>query len=124
MKSSGFEPNYSYYITENAIVINVEIPGIFSIKSSSESIGEYNTIKITGSKIDDLNIIRGNNSVNNGREFGEFSLDIPIKLEGFIIKNEEPLFVKNDGIISVIYKIEKHIQPTPFIHEKIVLQQK
>ena len=122
MKSSGFEPHYSYFITENAIVINVEIPGIFSLQSSSQSIGEYNTIKIFGSKISDLNIIKGNNIVNNGREFGEFSLEIPIRLEGYVIKNENPLFVRNDGIVSVIYKIEKHIQPAAFIHEKIGLQ--
>ena len=124
MKSSGFEPNYSYYITENAIIINVEIPGIFTLESSCQSIGEYNTIIIFGSKVNDLNITRGNNSFNNGREFGEFSLEIPIKLDGFVIKNEKPSFVQKDGIVSVFYKIEKHIQPTPFIHEKIVLQQK
>ena len=86
MKSSGFEPNYSYYITENAIVINVEIPGIFTLESSCQSIGEYNTIIIFGSKVNDLNITRGNNSFNNGREFGEFSLEIPIKPDGFVIK--------------------------------------
>ena len=124
MKSSGFEPNYSYYITESAIIINVEIPGIFNLESYSQSIGEYNTIIIFGSKINDLNIPRGNNLFNSGREFGEFSLEIPIRLEGYVIKNEKPSYMKNDGIISVIYKIEKHIQPTPFIHEKIVLQQK
>ena len=86
MKSSGFEPHYSYYKTENEIVINVEIPGIFTLESSSETMGEYNTIKIFGSKINDLNITRGNNSFNNGREFGEFSLEIPIKQDGFVIK--------------------------------------
>ena len=86
--------------------------------------GEYNTIKIFGSKINDLNITKRNNLVNKGREFGEFSLEIPIRLEGFVIKNENPSFVKNDGIVSVIYKIEKLIQPAPFIHEKIRLQQK
>ena len=123
-KSNGFEPNYSYNITENAIVIKVEIPGIFTLESSCQSIGEYNTIIISGSKVNDLNITGENNSFNNGREFGEFSLEIPIKLDGFVIKNEKPLFVQNDGIVSVIYKIEKLIQPTPFIHEKIVLQQK
>ena len=124
MKSSGFEPHYSYYKTENEIVINVEIPGIFTLESSSETMGEYNTIKIFGSKINDLNITRGNNPVNSGREFGDFSLDIPITLEGFVIKNEKPSYEKNDGIITVIYKIEKLIQPAPFIHEKIRLQQK
>ena len=107
MKSSGFEPNYSYYITENAIIINVEIPGIFTLESSCQSIGEYNTIIIFGSKVNDLNITRGNNSFNNGREFGEFSLEIPIKLDGFVIKNEKPSFVQKDGIVSVFYKIEK-----------------
>ena len=124
MKSSGFEPHYSYYKTENEIVINVEIPGIFTLESSSETMGEYNTIKIFGSKINDLNITRGNNPFNSGREFGDFSLDIPITLEGFVIKNEKPSYEKNDGIITVIYKIEKLIQPSPFIHEKIRLQQK
>ena len=122
MKSNGFEPHYSYYITENTIVINVEIPGIFTLQSSSQTIGEYNTIKILGTKINDLNKTVGNNLINNGREFGDFSLEIPLRLEGYVIKNENPTFVRNDGVISVIYKIEKHLQPAPFVHEKIILQ--
>ena len=122
MKSNGFEPHYSYYITENTIVINVEIPGIFTLQSSSHTIGEYNTIKILGTKINDLNKTVGNNLINNGREFGDFSLEIPLRLEGYVIKNENPTFVRNDGVISVIYKIEKHLQPAPFVHEKIILQ--
>ena len=122
MKSNGFEPHYSYYITENTIVINVEIPGIFTLQSSSHTIGEYNTIKILGTKINDLNKTVGNNLINNGREFGDFSLEIPLRLEGYVIKNENPTFVRNDGVISVIYKIEKHLQPAPFVHEKIMLQ--
>ena len=122
MKSNGFEPHYSYYITENTIVINVEIPGIFTLQSSSQTIGEYNTIKILGTKINDLNKTVGNNLINNGREFGDFSLEIPLRLEGYVIKNENPTFVRNDGVISVIYKIEKILQPAPFVHEKIILQ--
>ena len=116
--------NLDIMTSSGTLGINVEIPGIFTLESSCQSIGEYNTIIIFGSKINDLNIPRGNNLFNSGREFGEFSLEIPIRLEGYVIKNEKPSYMKNDGIISVIYKIEKHIQPTPFIHEKIVLQQK
>ena len=122
MKSNGFEPHYSYYMTENAIVINVEIPGIFTLQSSTQTAGEYNTIRIFGTKINDLNKVVGNILINNGREFGDFSLEIPVRLEGYVIRNENPSFVRNDGVISIIYKKEKLLQPAPFVHEKIILQ--
>ena len=50
----------------------------------------------------------------NGREFGNFSLSIPIKQEDFVIKNEKPLFYSENGIIILSYKIEKILKPIQF----------
>ena len=55
-----------------------------------------------------------NNHIFNGREFGKFSLDIPIKQEDFVIKNERPLFYSENGIIVLTYKIEKILNTVSF----------
>ena len=49
MKAKGFEPNYSYYKTNDAIVINIEVPGKCYLESSLQYTGEYTIIKLKGS---------------------------------------------------------------------------
>ena len=114
MKAKGFEPNYSYYKTNDAIVINIEVPGKCYLESSVQYTGEYTIIKINGRKEKDVNINMENNHIFNGREFGKFSLDIPIKQEDFVIKNERPLFYSENGIIVLTYKIEKILNTVSF----------
>ena len=114
MKAKGFEPNYSYYKTNDAIVINIEVPGKCYLESSVQYTGEYTIIKINGRKEKDVNIDMENNYIYKGREFGKFSLDIPIKQEDFVIKNERPLFYSENGIIVLTYKIEKILNTVSF----------
>ena len=114
MKAKGFEPNYSYYKTNDAIVINIEVPGKCYLESSLQYTGEYTIIKINGRKEKDVNIDMENNYIYKGREFGKFSLDIPIKQEDFVIKNERPLFYSENGIIVLTYKIEKILNTVSF----------
>ena len=117
MKGNGFEPNYDCYITKDEIIINVEVPGLFSLNSSRYVMGEYNYIRISGTKIEDSKKEVRNNKIHKGREFGKFSLDIPINLEDYVIKNESPLFIRNNGVIVLIYKIEKILQTQTFINK-------
>ena len=114
MKANGFEPNYNYYKTTNSIIIKIEIPGNFYLETSYQYGGEYTLIKINGKKIRDGNVEFENFNICDRREYGSFSLDIPIKQEGFVIKNEKPRISSQNGIITLIYKIEKVINPVPF----------
>ena len=107
LRASGFEPNYDYYRTNNHIIVRIEVPGRCNIKSSIQFSGEYIIIKISGNKIEDndeTSLIT--NNFRPGREYGKFSLDIPIKHDDFYIKNEKPIINKKNGIFIISYKIE------------------
>ena len=114
MKVNGFEPTYSYYKTGDVIVIKIEAPGKCNIESYFQFSGEYVIIKINGNKERDGNSDMENNNICNIREFGNFSLDIPIKQEDFYLKNENPSYKRENGIIILTYKIEKLIKPANF----------
>ena len=114
MRASGFEPNYSYYKTNDAIVIKIEVPGKAYLESFVQFSGEYTIIKISGRKERDGDTDIENNNIYSGREFGKFYLDIPIKQEDFVIKNEKPLFSSENGIIILTYRIEKILKAVTF----------
>ena len=114
MRVNGFDPNYSYYKTNDAIVIKIEIPGKCYLESSVQFNGEYTIIKINGRKERDGPTDIENNNIYSGREFGNFSIDIPVKQEDFVIKNERPLFYSENGIIILTYKIEKILKTVSF----------
>ena len=50
LKSNGFEPTYNYFQKDDSILIRVEVPGNCNMKYSIENIGEYNIIKLYGTK--------------------------------------------------------------------------
>ena len=108
LRANGFEPNYNYYRTKNHIIIKIEAPGQCEIETSIQFNGEYIIIKIIGNKnmdMDEKSEIL--NNLCDRREFGNFSLDIPIKHDNFYIKNESPIIKKNEGIFIISYKIEE-----------------
>ena len=118
MKANGFEPNYSYYKTNDAIIVKMEVPGNCYLETSCHFGGEYTIIKINGRKEKDGNLEMENCNIYNGRDFGNFSVNIPIKQEDFVIKNEKPLFYSENGIIILSYKIEKILRPIHFGTDK------
>ena len=107
MRANKFEPNYNYYKTDNEIVIKIEAPGNVSIRSNVELNGKFIIIKIRGDKERDMDLETIENSIYNGREFGKFSLDIPLIQDNFYLKNEKPQIYKQDGIFQLIYQIEE-----------------
>ena len=116
IKAIGFEPNYSYYITNNHIIVKIEAPGNCTFESAIQLNGEYIVIKINGNKVFDEKSLKKGNVFYNGREYGKFSLDIPIKQENFIIKNERPIIQKEDGIFIIYYQIEVNKLGGQFVH--------
>ena len=118
MREKGFEPNYNYYKTKNHIIVKIEAPGNCNIQSKTIQSGEYVIIKISGTKENEDNQENIESNFNNGRKFGNFSLTIPLKQEGFIIKNEQTKIEKNDGIFILSFPLEKIKTVGVFLHKK------
>ena len=107
--SNGYEPKYEHYISEDKLIINVEIPGeVENGKINKKAEGSYTFIYISGNKINNKEDSKEKNSNNensfNKREYGPFN--IKIKLDKISIKGK-PEIKKANGIITYIYQLEK-----------------
>ena len=107
LKSNGFEPTYNYFQKDDSILIRVEVPGNCNMKYSIENIGEYNIIKLNGTKKKDKEPEKLSDNIYNCREFGDYSLNIPLKIEDYLIKNQEYKIEKKNGIFLFEVKIDK-----------------
>ena len=115
LKGDGFEPKYSYYKKDkNTLIIFLECPGICSLTPDVYYEGVYNIIKLSGIKNKDKEPLKFEDSLFNTREFGKFSLEIPLKTEEFLISDiEKP--IKSDGIFIITVKIKEKMPFEPFI---------
>ena len=107
LKSNGFEPTYNYFQKDDSILIRVEVPGNCNMKYSIENIGEYNIIKLNGTKKKDKEPEKLSDNIYNSREFGDYSLNVPLKIEDYLIKNQEYKIEKKNGIFLLEVKIDK-----------------
>jgi len=107
LKANGFEPAYNYYKKDDKVIIRVEAPGNCSIKSNVDALGEYKIIRLTGNKRKDKEPAKLEDNLFNSREFGTFSLDIPLKNEDFLIKNETPNTIEKKGVLLLEFKLEE-----------------
>ena len=110
LKANGYEPTFSYFKKDNKIILKIEVPGNYSIESSLYPVGEFNYIKITGSKNKDKEPKDPKENIDNTREFGNFTLNIPLRAEDYPIKNTEPHFFDKKGIIFFEYELEEKIK--------------
>ena len=107
LRVNGFEPTYNYYLKDDKIQVRVEAPGNCSVSSAIEYIGEYTIIKLTGEKKPDKEQDKISTLFFNNREIGKFSLELTIKAEDYIIKNEAPKYTPKKGLLILEYNIEK-----------------
>jgi len=107
MRENRYEPNYEYYKENNLFVIKIEAPGDCKIRPDIIKYKEYAVIKILGQKKEKKEIQNVEKILSSTREFGNFSLNIPIKQEGFYFKQESPRIIKNDGIFILYFRIEE-----------------
>ena len=107
LKANGFEPTYNYYKKDDKIIIRVEAPGNSSIKSNVDSVGEYKIIRLKGNKKKDKEPEKLEDNLFNSRESGLFSLDIPLKNEDFLLKNELPTYSEKKGVFIIEFKLEE-----------------
>ena len=107
LKSNGFEPTYNYFQKDDSIIIRVEAPGNCNMNYSIENIGEYTIIKLNGTKKKDKEPEKLSDNIYNCREFGDYSVNIPLKVEDYLIKNQEYKIDKKNGIFFIEVKIDK-----------------
>ena len=110
LKSNGFDPKYNYYKKGNKIIIRIESPGnIGQIETSINEIeGYHKLIKIKGEKKNDKDPENKKDNIYNSREFGKYSLEIPIAYDdNYILKNEDPKIYNKNGLLFVEYQMEE-----------------
>ena len=110
LKGNGFEPTYNFYKhkTENKIIIRLEAPGNSEIKSKIEYRGENTIIQLSGKKKKDKEPEKLEDNLFNSREFGDFTVDIPLKTEDYKVLNEEPAKKFVSGLFIFEYKLENN----------------
>ena len=117
-KANGFEPAYNYYKKDDKMIIRVEAPGNLCIESRCEYIGEYIVIKISGNKIKDIEPKELKENIFNSREIGDFSLDIPLKSEEFLIKNEAPEIKSPKGLFIITYQLDEKNKTGKYVQKE------
>ena len=90
-KAGYFEPKYNYFKPdENTLEIRLEIPGNVKLDVNHKIVGDETVISIKGNKIKDSQPKEPNYNLFNKREFSEFELNIPLKVEDFKINKTKP----------------------------------
>ena len=105
LKANGFEPTYNYYKKDNTIIVRVEAPGNCKLNSEIDYAGEYTIIKLNGEKKKDKEPEKIEDNLFNSREIGDFSLDIPLKTDDFLLSNDIPNISDKKGVFILEYKL-------------------
>ena len=103
LRSNGFNPCYNVYKKDNKIILKFETPGNVSLSYDYNIEGIYNIITVKGKKDIDKDIESEKDNIFNNREFGEFTIDIPLKLSEYRLSNELPKSHKKEGITYIEY---------------------
>ena len=107
LRNNRFEPTYNYFKKDNnTIEIRVEAAGNCTINSKINYEGIYIIIKISEEKIQDKEPKELGDNLSNIKEFGKFSLEIPLKTEDYLIKNDKPKISTVSGIIILLYQLD------------------
>ena len=114
LKANGFEPTYNLFKQENKIIVRVEAAGNCKLDSDIEFAGEYNIIKLWGEKKKDKEPKNEKDNIFNTREYGNFSLEIPLKTEDYLLSNEPPSIENKKGILFLEYNLAKKAKKIGF----------
>ena len=106
LKTNGFEPTYNCYKKDDKIIIRVEAPGNSKIKTNILHSGEYTIIRIDGMKRKDKEPESPEDNLFNSREIGDFSFDIPLKTDDYLVKNVKPKIEEKKGLIILEFQLE------------------
>jgi HSP20 family molecular chaperone IbpA len=114
LKANGFEPTYNLFKKDYKIIVRVEAPGNCKLESDIEFAGEYNIIKLRGEKKKDKEPKNEKDNLFNTREYGSFSLEIPLKTEDFLLSNDGPQIDIKKGIVFLEYNLAKKAEKKGF----------
>ena len=108
-KTGNFEPKYNYFKPDdNTLEIRLEVPGNTDCSVEYKVEGDKTIITVKGNKRKDKQPENLDKNLFYSREFGEFEVNIPLKVEDFQIKNTEPKegYPKKDkGICFIQYEL-------------------
>ena len=105
LRSNGFNPCYNVYKKDNKIILKFETPGNVNLFYDYKIEGSYNIITVKGIKKIDKDIENWKDNIITNREFGEFTIDIPLKLSEYRLSNELPISHKKEGITYIEYEL-------------------
>ena len=113
LKANNFEPTYNIYKKNNNLIVRFEVPGnIGTISSDIELSGEYNIIKISGSKNKDKEPEKDDN-IFNTREYGNFYFEIPLKTKEYLLGKD--ITMKNGkGVYILEFTLLEKDKPKSF----------
>jgi HSP20 family molecular chaperone IbpA len=114
LRANGFEPTYNYYKKDNSIILRIEIPGNFTIKSGLFNKGEFNIIQITGNKKKDKEPADEKDIIDNKREYGDFSFNIALEAAKYPLKRKQPKQDSKKGIIILEYELDDEMNEATF----------
>ena len=106
---SIFVPKYNYFKPdEKTLEIRLEVPGNVKLKPTHTVIGDESIITIKGKKSKDKKPDKIEDNVINLREYGDFELKIPLKVQEFKLISNQPIkgfpkFV--NGICKIQYAL-------------------
>ena len=106
-RTGDFEPKYNYFkMPENTLEIRVEIPGNKKCDISHTIIGDETIITIKGEKKKDKDPKNPKDDLKNIREFSDFVLNIPLKVQDFEIKEMKKDYPKwVNGVCCIQYEL-------------------
>ena len=107
LRTNGFMPLYNYYKKDNNIVVRVEAPGNCELSSKTHYSGEYVILRIEGNKKQDKEPAKLEDNIRYNREFGVFTLDIYLKNDEYLLKNEDPDIDCKKGVFILKYQLEE-----------------
>ena len=103
LRNSGFNPDYNYYLKNNKLILKIECPGNIELSCNHRLIGKYNIIEIKGIKNKDKEPKDLKDNIYNSREFGKFSVDIPLMID---LENTKPKIIKKEGLFIIEFPIK------------------
>ena len=109
-KKGNLDLKYNYFKKDHqTLEIRIEIPGKIQSQISHKVIGDETIVTIKGTKQKDKYPENPKDDLFNKREFGEFELNIPLKIQDFKIiptkekEKLEPKFI--NGICCIQFKL-------------------
>ena len=111
-KTDHFEPKYNYFKPDDqTIELRVEIPGNVECKATYAVHGDETIITIKGEKKKDSKPEKFEENLFNIREFSEFELNVPLKVQDYQIIKEKEKGKFINGIYIIQFQLPTKEKP-------------